>query len=175
MSDTNQLRPSIRIGSSQAQRRIPEEETGPSSSPLTADQAPMSTSSVEATALSEDFSLPEGSALPENNSLPLDSAPIEGRDNPPKDSAPLEGRSPSLVYYEDEDVDDSVAPSSSSQPMESEIAPSPLPERSSEVQPSHSAKGRETVQPPQVTNKGTGVQPPSSQKDTEVPSSSPYP
>ncbi|KAL0209886.1 hypothetical protein P9112_009970 [Eukaryota sp. TZLM1-RC] len=44
MSDTNQPRPSIRIGSLEAQHRILEEETGPSSSQLTADQAPVLTS-----------------------------------------------------------------------------------------------------------------------------------
>ncbi|KAL0226511.1 hypothetical protein P9112_013835 [Eukaryota sp. TZLM1-RC] len=184
MSDNNQQpRPSIRIGSSPAQRRILEEETGPSSSPLTTDPASVPPSSVEASALPE-ASLPEGSTPKEDNSLPEDSVPMEGSsppqdsvpvegDNPPKDSVPSEGRSPSLVSYDDEDVEDSVAPLPPSQLGASEVPPSPLPGRSSEVPPSPSTQSRETVQPSLTTKEGLEDQPSSSSKKAiEVPSSS---
>ncbi|KAL0216186.1 hypothetical protein P9112_008370 [Eukaryota sp. TZLM1-RC] len=130
MSDTNSPRPSIRIGSSTAQRRILEEETGPSSSPLTTDPAPVPPSSVKASALpeatfpegstpKEDSSFPEDSAPMEESSTPQDSIPVE-RDNPPEDSVPSEGRSPSLVSYDNEDAEDSVAPLPPSQLRASE-------------------------------------------------------
>ncbi|KAL0215265.1 hypothetical protein P9112_007449 [Eukaryota sp. TZLM1-RC] len=184
MSDNNQQpRPSIRIGSSPAQRRILEEETGPSSSPLTTDPASVPPSSVEASALPE-ATLPEGSTPKEDNSLPEDSVPMEGSsppqdsvpvegDNPPKDSVPSEGRSPSLVSYDDEDVEDSVAPLPPSQLGASEVPPSPLPGRSSEVPPSPSTQSRETVQPSLTAKEGLEDQPSSSSKKAiEVPSSS---
>ncbi|KAL0207164.1 hypothetical protein P9112_012875 [Eukaryota sp. TZLM1-RC] len=146
MSDNNQQpRPSIRIGSPEARRRIHEEETGPSSSPLTTDPASVPPSSVEASALPE-ATLPEGSIPKEDSSLPEDSVPMEGSsppresvpvegDNPPKDSVPSEGISPSLVFYDDEDVEDFVAPLPPSQLRASEVPSSPLPERSSELLP----------------------------------------
>ncbi|KAL0210880.1 hypothetical protein P9112_009178 [Eukaryota sp. TZLM1-RC] len=185
MSDTNSPRPSIRIGSSPAQRRILEEETGPSSSQLTADQAPVLPPSVEAPALpeatlsegstpKEDSSLPEDSAPMEGNSPPQDSVPVEG-DNPSKDSIPSEGRSPSLVSYDDEDAEDSEAPPSSSSLRVSEVSSSPHPQRSFEVPPSPSTQRRKTVQPSQNITEGSGVQTPSSRQDTEVPTSSPRP
>ncbi|KAL0206928.1 hypothetical protein P9112_012639 [Eukaryota sp. TZLM1-RC] len=140
MSDTNQPRPSIRIGSSTAQRRIHEEETDPSSSPLTTDPAPVPPSSVEASALSE-ATLPEGSIPKEDSSLP-------------EDSIPSEGRSSSLVSYDDEDAEDSEAPPSSSSLRVSEVSSSPLPQRSSEV-PTSSPRPESEVpssnQPPSVS------------------------
>ncbi|KAL0208778.1 hypothetical protein P9112_011365 [Eukaryota sp. TZLM1-RC] len=169
-SNSQQPRPSIRIGSSPAQRRILEEETGPSSSPLTTDPASMLPSSVEASALPE-ATLPEGSIPKEDSSLPEDSVPMEGSspprdsvpvegDNPPKDSIPSEGRSPSLVSYDDEDVEDSVAPLPPSHLRASEVPPSPLPER-------------KTVQPSLATKEGLEDQPSASPtKAIEVPSSS---
>ncbi|KAL0223972.1 hypothetical protein P9112_003362 [Eukaryota sp. TZLM1-RC] len=185
MSNINEQRPSIRIGSSPAQRRIHEEETGPSSSPITTDPAPVSPSSVEASALpeatlpegatpKEDVSLPEDSASMEGSSSPRDSVPVEG-DNPSKDSIPSGGRSPSLVSYDYEDAQDSEAPPSSSSLRVSEVPSSPHPQRSSEVPPSPSAQRRETVQPSQNITEGSGVQTPSSRQDTEVPTSSPRP
>ncbi|KAL0222753.1 hypothetical protein P9112_002143 [Eukaryota sp. TZLM1-RC] len=185
MSDNNQQpRPSIRIGSPEARRRILEEETGPSSSPpLTTDPASVLPSSVEASALPE-TTLPEGSTPRENSSLPEDSAPMEGSsspqdsvpvegDNPPKDSVPSEGRSPSLVSYDDEDAEDSVAPLPPSQLRVPEVPPSPLHERSSEVPPSPSIQNRETVQPSLKSKEGLEDQPSSSStKAIEVPSSS---
>ncbi|KAL0206194.1 hypothetical protein P9112_001501 [Eukaryota sp. TZLM1-RC] len=183
MSDTNQPRPSIRIGSSTAQRRIHEEETGPSSSQLTTDPAPVPSSSVEAFALPED-TLPEGSIPREESSLPEDSVPMEGSsppqdsipvegDNPPKDSVPSEGRSPSLVSYDDEDAEDSVAPFPPPQLREYEVPPSPLPKRRSEVPPSPSTQSRETVQPSLATKEGLEEQPSSHPTEViEVPSSS---
>ncbi|KAL0218397.1 hypothetical protein P9112_004050 [Eukaryota sp. TZLM1-RC] len=184
MSDNNQQpRPSIRIGSSPAQRRILEEETGPSSSPLTTDPASMPPCSVEASALPE-ATLPEGSIPKEDSSLPKDSVPMEGSsppqdsvpvegDNPFKDSAPSEGRSPSLVSYDDEDVEDSVAPLPPSQLRASEVPSSPLSERSSEVPPSPSTQSRETVQLSLTAKEGLEDQPSSSSKKAiEVPSSS---
>ncbi|KAL0206285.1 hypothetical protein P9112_001592 [Eukaryota sp. TZLM1-RC] len=185
MSDTNHPRPSIRIGSSTAQCRIHEEETGPSSSPLTTDPAPMPPPSVEVFALPE-ATLPEGSTPKEDSSLPEDSVPMEGsspprdsvpveEDNPPKDSIPLEGRSPSLVSYDDKDAEDSEAPPSSSSLRVSEVPSSPLPQRSSEVPPSPSIQRRKMVQPSQNTTEGSGVQTPPYQQDTEVPTSSPRP
>ncbi|KAL0226820.1 hypothetical protein P9112_014144 [Eukaryota sp. TZLM1-RC] len=172
MSDNiQQPRPSIRIGSSPAQRRILEEETGPSSSSLTTDPASVPPSSVEASALSE-ATLPEGSTPKENSSPPLDSVSVEG-DNPPKDSIPSEGRSPSLVSYDDEDAEDSVAPLPPSQLRVSEVPSSPLPERSSEVPSSPSTQNRETVQPSLASKEGLEDQPSSSStKAIEVPSSS---
>ncbi|KAL0215760.1 hypothetical protein P9112_007944 [Eukaryota sp. TZLM1-RC] len=160
MSDNNQQpRPSIRIGSSPAQRRILEEETGPSSSPLTTDPASVPPSSVEASALPE-ATLPEGSTPKEDNSLP-------------EDSVPSEGRSPSLVSYDDQDVEDSVASLPPSQLGASEVPPSPLPGRSSEVPPSPSTHSRETVQPSHTAKEGLEDQPSSSSKKAiEVPSSS---
>ncbi|KAL0213870.1 hypothetical protein P9112_006054 [Eukaryota sp. TZLM1-RC] len=181
--DNPSHRPSIRIGSSPAQRRILEEETGPSSSPLTTDSASVPPSSVEASALPE-ATLPEGSTPKEDSSLPEDSVPMEGSssprdsvpvegDNPPKDSIPSEGRSPSLVSYDDEDVEDSVAPLPPSHLRASEVPPSPLPERSSEVPPSPSTQNRETVQPSLASKEGLEDQPSSSStKAIEVPSSS---
>ncbi|KAL0222787.1 hypothetical protein P9112_002177 [Eukaryota sp. TZLM1-RC] len=187
MSDNNQQpRPSIRIGSSPAQCRILEEETGPSSSPLTTDPASVPPSSVEASALPE-ATLSEGSTPKEDNSLPEDSVPMEGSsppqdsvpvegDNPHKDSVPSEGRSPSLVSYDDEDVEDSVAPLPPLPPSQlgaSEVPPSPLPGRSSEVPPSPSIQSRETVQPSLTAKEGLEDQPSSSSKKAiEVPSSS---
>ncbi|KAL0206697.1 hypothetical protein P9112_002004 [Eukaryota sp. TZLM1-RC] len=171
MSNINEQRPSIRIGSSPAQRRIFEEQTGPSSSSLTTDPASVPPSSVEASALPEatlsegstpreDSSLPEDSVPMERSSPPRDSVPVEG-DNPPKDSIPSEGRSPSLVSYDDEEVEDSVAP----------LPPSQL--RASEVPPSPSTQNRETVQPSLATKEGLEDQPSSSPtKAIEVPSSS---
>ncbi|KAL0208909.1 hypothetical protein P9112_011496 [Eukaryota sp. TZLM1-RC] len=184
MSDNNQQpKPSIRIGSSPAQRRILEEETGPSSSLLTTDPASVPPSSVEASALPEatlpegstpreDSSLPEDSVPMEGSSSPLDSVPAEG-DNPSKDSIPSKGRSPSLVSYDDEDVEDSVAPLPPSQLGASEVPPSPLPGRSSEVPSSPSTQSRETVQPSLTAKEGLEDQPSSpSMKAIEVPSSS---
>ncbi|KAL0207722.1 hypothetical protein P9112_012350 [Eukaryota sp. TZLM1-RC] len=165
MSDTNQPRPSIRIESSTAQRRIPEKETGPSSSHLAANQAPVLPPSVEAPAL------PENSP-PEGDISPKDSASSRG-DNPPKDSVPSEVRSPSLVSHDDEDVEDSEATHPSSF-RESEVPPSPHNFRSFEVPPSSSIQSIESVQPLHAIKEGTGVQPSSSQKDSEVPTSSPY-
>ncbi|KAL0206314.1 hypothetical protein P9112_001621 [Eukaryota sp. TZLM1-RC] len=190
--DNPSHRPSIRIGSPVAQHRILEEETGPSSSQLTADQAPVLPPSVEASVLPED-SVPEGSTPKEDSSLPEDSAPMEGGsppqetvpvegdispkdsapstgNNPSKDTIPSEGRSPSLVSYGDEDVEESEAHPPSSL-RESEVPPSPHPLKSSEVPSSPSIQGRESVQPLLATKEGTGVQPPSSQKDSEVPTS----
>ncbi|KAL0227355.1 hypothetical protein P9112_014679 [Eukaryota sp. TZLM1-RC] len=108
----------------------------------------------------------------EGSSPPQEIVFVEG-DIPPKDSVPSEGRSPSLVSYDDEDVEDSEAPHPSSF-RESEVPPSPRPLRSSEVPPSSSTQSIESVQPLHATKVGTGVQPPSSQKDSEVPTSSPY-
>ncbi|KAL0208450.1 hypothetical protein P9112_011037 [Eukaryota sp. TZLM1-RC] len=169
MSGTNQPRPSIRVGSSTAQRRIHEEDTGPSSSPLTTDLAPVPSSSVEASALPE-ATLPEGSTPKEDDSLPEDAAPMEGssppRDsvpvegnNPSKDSIPSEGRSPSLVSYDDEDAEDSEAPPSSSSLRVSEVPSSPHPERNSEVPPSPSIQRKETVHPSQNTTEGSEMTP----------------
>ncbi|KAL0214504.1 hypothetical protein P9112_006688 [Eukaryota sp. TZLM1-RC] len=182
-SNSQQPRPSIRIGSSPAQRRIHEEETGPSSSPLITDPASVPPSLVEASALPED-TLPEGSTPKEDSSLPEDSVPMEGSspprdsvsvegDNPPKDSIPSEGRSPSLVSYDDEDAEDSEAPPSSSSLRVSEVPPSPLPKRSSEIPPLPSTQSRETVQPYLTTKKGLEDQPSSFPTEAiEVPSSS---
>ncbi|KAL0220115.1 hypothetical protein P9112_005768 [Eukaryota sp. TZLM1-RC] len=183
MSNINEQRPSIRIGSSPAQRRIHEEETGLSSSPLTTDPATVPSSSVEASALPEatppegstpreDSSFPEDSVPMEGSSPPRDSVPVEG-DNPFKDSIPSEGRSPSLVSYDDEDAEDSVAPPPPSQLRASEVPPSPLSERGSEVPPSPSTQNRETVQPSLAAKEGLEDQPSSSlTKAIEVPSSS---
>ncbi|KAL0206276.1 hypothetical protein P9112_001583 [Eukaryota sp. TZLM1-RC] len=206
MSQSNEQRPSIRIGSPEAQRRILEEETGPSSSQLTADQATVPP--VEASVLPE-APFPEGSTPKEDSFPPEESVPMEGSsppqetvsvegdippkdstpsggdnspkdsvpwrgDNPPKDSTPSEGRSPSLVSYDDEDVEQFEAPHPSS-PRESEVSPSPHPHRSSEVPTSSSTQSIEPVQLLHATKEGTGVQPSSSQKDSEVPTSSPKP
>ncbi|KAL0224220.1 hypothetical protein P9112_003610 [Eukaryota sp. TZLM1-RC] len=184
MSDNNQQpRPSIRSGSPEARRRILEDETGPSSSPLTTDPASVLPSSVEASALPE-ATLPEGSTPREDSSLPEDSVPMEGSssprdsvpvegDNTSKDSFPSEGRSPSLVSYDDEDVEDSVAPLPPSHLRASEVPPSPLQESSSEVPPSPSIQNKETVQPSLMSKEGLEDQPSSSStKAIEVPSSS---
>ncbi|KAL0210886.1 hypothetical protein P9112_009184 [Eukaryota sp. TZLM1-RC] len=164
-------------------RRILEEETGSSSSPLTTDPASMPLFSVEASAFpeatfpegstpKEDSSLPEDSVPMEGSSPPQDSVPVEG-DNPPKESVSSEGRSPSLVSYDDEGAEDSVAPLPPSQLRVSELPPSPLHERSSEVPPSPSTQSRETVQPSLATKEGLEEQPSSSPtKVIEVPSSS---
>ncbi|KAL0208977.1 hypothetical protein P9112_011564 [Eukaryota sp. TZLM1-RC] len=156
-SNTQQPRPSIRIGSPEARRRILEEETGPSSSPLTADQAPVPPLSVEAFALPEDSPL-EGYAPKEDSSPPEDSGSIEGS-SPPQDSVPVEGRSSSLVSYDDEDVEETVAPLPFSQLRVSEVPPSSLPERSSEVPLSPSTQSRETVLPSLAIKEESGVQP----------------
>ncbi|KAL0216733.1 hypothetical protein P9112_008917 [Eukaryota sp. TZLM1-RC] len=183
MSQSNEQRLSIPIGSSEAQHRIPEKETGPSSSQLTADQATVPPSSIDASALPED-PFPEGSTPKEDSSPPEDSVPMEGSsppqetvivegDIPPKDSTPSRGDNPpkdSVLRKEE------VLPwSPTTTKTESEVPRSPHPLRSSEVPTSSSSQSIESVQPLYTTKEGTGVQPPTSQKDSEVPTSSPKP
>ncbi|KAL0226548.1 hypothetical protein P9112_013872 [Eukaryota sp. TZLM1-RC] len=93
MSHNPSYRPSIRSGSASAQRRIPEEESSPSSSPLAAESAFLPTSSVEASPFSQDSSSPEGSAPTEDSSFPVDFAPME-RSIPPQETVSVVGDSP---------------------------------------------------------------------------------
>ncbi|KAL0227002.1 hypothetical protein P9112_014326 [Eukaryota sp. TZLM1-RC] len=146
--------------------QIPEEETGPSSSQLNADQVSLSFSVKvftlsEATPFSSEVpALPKDpffeDITPTKRSPPHeDSIPLEG-ENSPQDSIPLKGRSSSLVPY-DEDVEDSGAPFSTSLQRESEGPPSPTPQRSSKVPPSPSSQSRKIVQISPATKEKTGV------------------